>query len=162
MKTSLFFTYIFSVAILMTCCSRKSDKHSNSIIQGLDTFNIAIMQGYPVFDSTYSAINLTEKDLQLIDDLFYNCIKQYNATMPKELHSPYIIDMKMYNYKRQYVAVLNSKGEKEVWINCFCEAEGYEWKNQIMIVADGGNCYFNLKVNLRTKTCYELSVNNEE
>jgi hypothetical protein len=47
---------------------------------------------------------------------------------------------------------LNSKGEKEVWINCFCRDGERDWRKNLVFVKDGGNCYFNLKVNLSRGT----------
>jgi hypothetical protein len=29
--------------------------------------------------------------------------------------------LKQYNYRKQLIAVTNKKGEKEVWVNCFCD-----------------------------------------
>ena len=68
------------------------------------------------------------------------------------------LDLK--RYKRQYVTVLNESGEKEVWINFFCSHnENFDWEKELVIVADGGNCYFNLKVNLTTGEFYDLRIN---
>lgn len=63
-------------------------------------------------------------------------------------------------YKRQYVPVINSDGQKDTWINFFCaEWRSENWKSSIIIVDDGGNCFFNLKVNLATKMYSELYIN---
>ncbi|WP_460470295.1 hypothetical protein [Emticicia fontis] len=83
---------------------------------------------------------------------------QWNEAFPKEHYKKekFIIDLK--RYKRQYVAIINAKGEKEVWINCFCSNPKY-WEKYIVEVLDGGNCYFNLKINLTKDTYYDLIVN---
>lgn len=62
------------------------------------------------------------------------------------------------NYKVQLVPVINEKGEKEVWINCFCSSHG-DWRKGIIMVDDGGSCFFNLKINLSKSIAYELTVN---
>ena len=62
-------------------------------------------------------------------------------------------------YKRQYVAVYNEKNEKIVWVNFFCSPPSSDWKHQLVIIQDGGDCYFNLKINLKTGKCYDLVVN---
>src|SRR6185437_13671129 len=41
-------------------------------------------------------------------------------------------------YYKQFIAVINSKGEKEVWVNCFCKVTGDGWKKNIEWVMDGG------------------------
>jgi hypothetical protein len=38
--------------------------------------------------------------------------------------------------QKQLIAATNNKGEKEVWVNCFC---------RIYLVEDGGNCFFILR-----------------
>jgi hypothetical protein len=83
----------------------------------------------------------------------------YNSNLSDSLRAYYGIDFKKYDYKRQYVSIINSIGEKEVWINCFCDSFYKDWKKQILHVDDGGNCFFNLKVNLSTKKCYDIFVN---
>ena len=56
--------------------------------------------------------------------------------------------------------IQKNNGQKEVWVNCFCQLSGdNKWKTEVVHVADGGNCYFNFKINLTTKTCYDFAVN---
>ncbi len=62
-------------------------------------------------------------------------------------------------YKRQYVPFLNKKGEKEVWVNCFCGFLEENWKEDLIDVMDGGNCFFNVRINLSTKTYCDLFIN---
>jgi len=64
-------------------------------------------------------------------------------------------------YKRQLVAVINGKGEKEVWVNCFCNRDWGRYREEVLVADDGGACYFNIKINLTTKTSYDLMVNGE-
>jgi hypothetical protein len=56
--------------------------------------------------------------------------RQYNETKTRDPSfkiniNHFIIDLK--KYKRQYIAVTNSKGEKEVWVNCFCNTWRKNW-----------------------------------
>lgn len=63
-------------------------------------------------------------------------------------------------FKRQYVPAINEIGQKIIWINFFCDDWGNEqWKSEIITVLDGGNCYFQIMVNLATKSYSELGVN---
>ena len=55
--------------------------------------------------------------------------------------------------------MVNNKGEKVIWINCFCNDCNKNWKKEIIIVKDGGDCYFNLKINLMTKKYYDFLIN---
>ncbi len=68
------------------------------------------------------------------------------------------LDLK--RYRRQYVTVINELGEKEIWINFFCKQnENFDWRKEPIVVADGGSCYFNLKVNLTKEEYYNLRIN---
>lgn len=68
--------------------------------------------------------------------------------------------IKLVGYKYQLSPFLNEKGEKEVWINSFCEARE-NWKTQIITVEDGGSCYFNLFINLTQNSYTKFYVNGE-
>jgi hypothetical protein len=116
--------------------------------------------------------DLSKDDFQKIELILTKCIDEYNLNQEKqfiEINNKYpeykskkknfIIDLKQ--YKRQYVATINSKGEKEIWVNCFCNTCNKNWKTNLLIVHDGGNCYFNLKINLAKKTYYELTINGD-
>jgi hypothetical protein len=62
------------------------------------------------------------------------------------------------------VGAVNSNGEKIIWINCFCKTEESsfkDWKKNIVLVKDGGNCFFNLKANITTNTFTDFFVNGE-
>ena len=118
-----------------------------------DTSKIAFVEfektWYNPFDNKCKKAKLTQKDLNRIDRLFNNCAKRNN------------INLKKNNYRSQIIAVTNSRGEKEVWINCFCETHGIDWKTKLILVSDGGDCYFNLKINLKKNICYNLIINGE-
>ena len=116
--------------------------------------------------------NLTSGDLREIERMLRDCINHYNREREKELKrlkskfpkrtfddERYLINLN--RYKRQYFAIINEKGEKEVWVNCFCNTDNSDWKMEPIFVKDGGNCYFNVKINLKTKKYYELAVNGE-
>ena len=99
---------------------------------------------------------MTGKDIQKLEKIFQKSIEDYNRLNPD---GPYHLESK--NYKRQYVPMINSKGEKEVWVNCFCVTRGDEWKTEIVYVEDGGDCFFNLQINLSKESYSEFRVNGE-
>ena len=58
------------------------------------------------------------------------------------------------------VDVLNTKGEKEVWVNCLWDVDDIKkLQNHIIFVFDGGACYFKVKINLTTKKILSFGVN---
>ena len=85
---------------------------------------------------------------------------EHNKKYPKYQQTETGFELKLDGYKRQYVPIINEKGEKEVWINFFCDDFGTDnWKTEIVLVEDGGNCYYNIKINLKTKEHSELGIN---
>jgi len=109
-----------------------------------------------LFDENYKSCSLTKTDIIEIENLLDECITDYNNKFSEDKSQDKLIKE---NYKRQYVAAINKKGEKEIWINCLCQTESNRWKKSVILVADGGSCYFNLKVNLTKKKYYNLIVN---
>lgn len=68
-------------------------------------------------------------------------------------------------YTRQYQGTLNKKGEKIIWINCFCSADPNKdfphWRKEQVFVLDGGACFFNIMINLETGDYYNFFVNGD-
>jgi hypothetical protein len=61
-------------------------------------------------------------------------------------------------YKRKYIAIINSKGQKEVWIGFFCETPK-AWRKREVIVEDGGACFLYLLLNLTFRKVPKMEVN---
>jgi hypothetical protein len=60
------------------------------------------------------------------------------------------------------VAVINKDNEKIIWVNCFNINSSFTfdyWKKQIVQVFDGGDNFFNLKINITKKYYYDFLVN---
>jgi hypothetical protein len=160
-------TIAFCLTIALSSCgqtqTKKVDQVANNGTAQIDTSKTAIIAfdkkgNYP-FDNAFNPTSLTQNDIYNIDSLLIACVTDYNNSLDKD-HKEWSIDLKKSNYRKQLIAVTNKKGEKEVWINCFCSTWGSDkWKTEIMLVDDGGNCYFNFKVNLTTKKFYDLGVN---
>lgn len=163
-------TITFCLTIALNSCRQTQDKKSTHLSSNtksiqIDTSKTAIIsfdkkRSYP-FDNSFTPTTLTRDDLNSIDSLLIACVTDYNNSLDKD-HKEWSIDLKKYNYRKQIIAVTNKKGEKEVWVNCFCHTwDNNKWKKDILLVHDGGNCYFNFKINLATKKFYDLGVNGE-
>jgi hypothetical protein len=125
-----------------------------------------LMSGQFPINSINSA--LSEKEILKAERLLDECLKEFNSEQEKKfngLHKKYpqltrkgfIVDKK--NYKRQYIVVTTPKGEKQLWINCFCSDTEKNWKKELVYVIDGGSCFFNLKINLTQNKFYDFFVN---
>lgn len=102
----------------------------------------------PEKDDIESAEKILQKDLKT---LTLDWRKGWEPIIYKEL--------KMYT--RQYVGIYNDKGQRVIWINCLWKKSGNNdlIPKQIVKVSDGGNYYWNIKVNLDTHELYELYGN---
>ena len=174
MKKQLIILTFFLTFCLNSCGQTKNQKQQKSSYK-IDSSIVAIL---PFKTSQYwlfkdcKPTELTNDDMLKIETSLLKCINDYNPEQERQFkkineeHPEYELDKKNFiidltNYKRQYIAVLNSKGEKEVWINCFCHTWNKNWRKELIDVNDGGNCYFNLKINLTTGQYYELMVNGD-
>jgi len=111
-----------------------------------------------MFSKTASPATLTSQELEQIDGTLAVSVADYNKTVEQDSKS-LKIDFVRRLYKKQLVPVTNSQGEKEVWVNCFCDDFSIPWRNELLFVDDGGSCYFNLKINLKTLKYYDFRVN---
>jgi len=148
------FIFLLSVPLFFLCGLAKGQNM-------YDTSKVIVFD-YPapgafLFDSAYRSTVLTKTDFLNIEKLLTLCITKYNRRQKSWKR----IDLR--GYVRQIVPVINSKGEKIVWINCLClyGGENKEWRNGIITADDGGKCYFNLKINLTNKLYFDLMVNGQ-
>lgn len=61
------------------------------------------------------------------------------------------------SYFRQYVPIRQA-GRKLLYVNAFCEAPTY-WRTQLVIVSDGGTCFWQALFDPETDTYSNLTVN---
>lgn len=154
-----------SLTLILTFCmtdhgqSNRSKENQNKQTKTIyiDTSEFVILP----FETTLNWVfkdskptELTNDDLLKIETIFNKCMNAYNLDKNN-------LKIELGRYNRQYVAAENSKGKKEVWINCFCREWDINNRKQIVSVLDGGNCYFNLKINLTKGEYYELMVNGD-
>jgi hypothetical protein len=179
---------IFSTLFLTTCLTSYGQKITNEKTINtektetqkldIDTSAIAIIRLDSSTNNTFKLFKtvteteLTSEDFLKIETILKKCVEEYNPEQERQFkeindkHPEYKLDKKNFiidltRYKRQYMATINSKGEKEIWINCFCGQWDKHSRTSPVIVMDGGNCYFNLKINLTTEQYYELMVNGD-
>ncbi|MEQ9302850.1 MAG: hypothetical protein RJQ14_02970, partial [Marinoscillum sp.] len=100
------------------------------------TFEIANSEVDELIRLTKSFIKQSNKELKARSDEFggWSNAKRYKI---KNLGT----------YTLQIVPFFNEQGEQEVWINGFCD-NAPRWRNEVVWVLDGGNCYFTMRINL--------------
>ena len=108
-----------------------------------------------IFDKDFKAASISGNEIQMIEKIIAVTVKESNKGKGTAIKEPG-------KYYKQLIAVTNAKGEKEVWVNCFCTAaEKRYWHTGVVMVLDGGPCFFNVKINLSTKTVMSWAVNGE-
>ncbi|OQP66504.1 hypothetical protein A3860_13545 [Niastella vici] len=137
---TLLATLAFIISIALSACAQTKalDQGKPGKAFVADTSVIAIF-------NDRSKINFSSEELSLVDSILQQCINDYDL-------------MNISAYKRQYVPAINDKGEKVVWVNCFC-GTSRNWKKDLIVVNDGGSCYFNVTINLTSHKYENLIVN---
>ncbi len=109
------------------------------------------------FNNSYKVTTLSEDEIKQLKELITKAAHNYNKSCT---HCP--LDLKIKNtsrYYKQFVPALNTKGEKEVWVNCLWDVYDIKkWQNHIIFVFDGGAYYFKVKINLTTKKILRFGV----
>lgn len=123
-----------------------------------------------VFDEgTNSKAELTQTELRIVNEQLIKAVDEYNNKIVKEAkkytekdksYASDIEDRKLNlrNYFRQYFISVNSEGEKTIRAFCFCEHSGETWRDEKYIVSDGGDCFFNVNINLSKQNHDELKI----
>jgi hypothetical protein len=128
--------------------------------------------GY-IFDKNHSVLmtvdnqskrySPSKEDVFLAESIIKNKLKCLNANLINQGDNCPIIHKKTKKYIRQYVGFINNRNEKIIWIN-------FVWKDKfsddkiskdIIQVMDGCSYYWNIKVNLNTKTLNDLNINGQ-
>jgi|GEM_PF-4948581 len=100
------------------------------------------------FESATTPYDLTNDDLRKVETILAACIKESKLGHP------------LTDYFKQCVAFRNEIGERLVWINLHCNRKGFEHLRYFVVtVHDGGDCYFNVILNLDKNTYFDLIVN---
>ncbi len=136
--------------------------YSNCLFaKGLDSSNCVILRFHPTstlaenhFPKGSKNSTLTRNELFQAQQLLEKCIIDLNIEQ-----KIYSIDIT--KYKCQFFVAVSPKGEKVIWVNCFCRTLDMQWRSKPVYVMDGGQCFFNLMINLSKSRCYNLMINGE-
>ncbi len=106
---------------------------------------------YSYFTKNAKPYELTQNDLTNVDKILEKCFEENKA----------VLRNKSNQYTKQVIAVVKSKNEVEVWVNCNCKDKFFknQFEQQIIQAKDGGNCHFKLKINLSKQSYSAFSVN---
>jgi hypothetical protein len=136
------------------------------------------------FDSSYSNKKLylpdtatmkkftpTRKELALAEQILKEQIEKANQPRVNQFGRKEYIHRNLNKYFRQYVGFINGNGDRVIHINLYWDKytvfdrlKGYwderlDFTSDYAVVLDGGSRYWNVNVNLTTKSLYNLWVN---
>ena len=177
MKNILF--YILILIILNSCGKYKPKDDIEVKIDSSKAVifdcNLTDKWGKRVFSETQNAI-ITADDLLRIEATLKIIIAKQNIKQqqyfeycsmqfPEENYKKEDFIIHLNDYKKQYIAILNSKAEKVIWINLFSsniiKQDNFDWKKRILKSYGGGANFFNFKINITRKQCYDVWFNAE-
>lgn len=179
MKMSLL--QVLIVTLLIGC------KSSLVILQTSDPQKVGIKSAKyrgTAFDSSYSNEKLflpatftlnkftpSKQEIVLAEQILKEQIEKANQRRMNQFGRKQYIHRNLNKYFRQYAGFINENGDRVIHINfywdrhtLFDRIKGYwddrlEYTSDYAVVMDGGSRYWNVNVNLTTKTLYNLSVN---
>jgi len=165
--------------MLLTSLKSSAENSEPELNAAIDTSRYAVLKydksrdGF-IFGDEYKAATLSVNEIEKIEDLIAKGATIYNKEVKdaaagrkqktgKQASTSDLNLMMLEHtttYYKQLIAVVNDKGEKIVWANCFCaRIQASNWRRGVVLVMDGGSCFFNLKINLSTHTVFEIKVN---
>ena len=151
--------YLLLLYLILVSCDLSKSKE-------LDKSKIAILS------AGENSFFPTDDELLVAESLANNRIKIYN-----EEQKAFNIDMKyvfgdslhyerklieFQNYYKQCEGFIDEKGEKIISFNCLCRIDSDDllnWKKNIIVFKDGGNCYFQISVNIDKKIVFGFMIN---
>lgn len=116
------------------------------------------------FDPTYhrnifgiegKSAEISEKEIDEANKIVEREFNVYNSNQTVKIN--------FVDYKFQYFVALTVKNEKVIAVNAFCNANDNwtktEWRTQLIMVEDGGNCFGHMTINLTAKTNSKFQPN---
>jgi hypothetical protein len=63
-------------------------------------------------------------------------------------------------YRGQYIGIVE-EGQRLIYGNYFCDAGSHDWQQEMILVDDGGDCFFQVRYDPATGAFREIRVNGE-
>jgi len=172
-------TYLSFLIFAFFACNHATQSAKKPLLMSIDTSKYAFIkfdtsENY-LFGKYAKPAYLSQSELNEVENLLDSAIHDYNR-MEKKVYEKNLKDTSLYHakasdvyddritdlsdYKKQLIAVINSSGEKLVWVNCFNNHfSAPYWQKTVVFVNDGGKWFFNIKINLTHRKAYELMIN---
>lgn len=157
------------VLVIITSCSKGNKEQ---LLLKYDTTKIAILDADKLEDfKKYKSVKLSNEDLLEIEELLRSSVLNYNSAQiklipnyqikyPDRIVSSENVTINLDKYRRQYIAYINEKEQKIVFVYCMVENRVHkEWKKELLYLSGGGDGCFQVAVNLSSKKQEKISIN---
>jgi hypothetical protein len=159
---------VITISLLLVSCSRQTQPGNTEDTRSLNRDiqyelkpNQAIVPAIEkmewAFGKNYKQWTPAGNDIETAEKLLKECFDRGKSGTLNLFQ-----DRTLDDYNRQFIGAVIEGGNRVILVNCFCKSEEKtlkNWKNELVLVADGGNCFFHLKVNIDTGRYYGLMVN---
>ena len=98
----------------------------------------------------------TEDDIPTLEGKLESFLRQNAESFRRQ---PSVWEQ-LFSYKRQYVGVIINE-KQIIFGNFFCTEPGVKWREEWVLVMDGGDCFFQLQFDVESGTFTKLTVNGE-
>jgi hypothetical protein len=163
--------------------NESADRHEKKNLLSSDSGkeNDSLFVSVLKYDSSYSylfptsvaSVDIAPVEIEVCETLLADYVKEYNLAAVEKYkevtkegpkanvdEKDFIIELQRYG--RQYLPVITEQGDKIVYVNCFCDPRRFNnWRRNLIVVQDGGHCFFNFKVNLSKRKIVSFSVNGD-
>ena len=95
-----------------------------------------------------------------VDDTvkFEEKIAEYLSQNPSQFYSQPPVWERLDEYQRQYIG-LERGGRQIIYGNYFCNSGRVDWLQELVIVEDGGDCFFQVEYDVESEVFIKLLVN---
>jgi hypothetical protein len=161
--------HLFLLPIIFLLNLSFSFGQSSPVDTNINTDTIAILnynEGEFPFLKNCTQVNVSSDEVFVAETLLQKFIseynkeqtRQYNSFTPEQQkgHILFLLDLK--SFRRQYVPVINQSGEKEIWVNCFCNSLDKDWKKEVIKSSGERMCNFKIMLNLTLNKYHDFRL----
>lgn len=87
-------------------------------------------------------------------------IAEYLSQNSSEFYRQPPVWERLHEYRRQYIGFEHG-GRQIIYGNYFCNNGGINWQQELVIVIDGGECFFQIEYDVESELFIKLLVNGE-
>jgi len=172
MRQAIWFIGIF-IMVLTSCKwqSKQTDSKIDNVFSAGDTLNTLLTDTIETNLITKNKPLWTPTKAQ-VDQIDSILIKAIMDTLEITNND---FEIKNTNgFYKQYICYLDNSGDLIVFVNAFCHLhyapvdsvdkviwKTFDWKNKLLVVNDGGACYWSIRINLTRKKYFDFFVNGQ-